>query len=1328
MKLNLRLFTRSVAMCFAAALSVATASAQTQTTWIGAASGGEWNTDASWDALLTPGVGTNALIATATNVNYNVPMSAASFLGLTNKGTLNINAAGFNVSTISMTNIGSRLFINSGGVLTAGNILMCSNAQMAMFPGSTVTITRLDLGCDDSGSSAAASGPIHGFAGFTNNGGILNIGSTFLNAGNQSIGANTIGLVPKLMILGGTNNLGALTINRLQGGASASPVYGVDGLTVSNGVVTTTRILLGNNAHGLLLMVGGTFTNAGAFTVRNNTSTRPARFVQLGGFFSSASTSTNVLMSGFGTATNGDTVYAVLGGTNSVNGFQFGGYTNFFTFVTNLDLSVTTNVNSLPSPNLVLFTNAATINIGQYGIASNGVTLVNAALNTGGRFMSAADWTNTAPLTMAGGAFVAEDIDGNPHNIYSSGDLRGSGSWIKSGAGTMTLAASNTVTGNTFINAGTLALVNNGVTTFGSLASSAIITVGAGATFDISQAPNNILPASKTMAGSGTVVGSFAASDNSFISPAGISAQGTLTFANGLLVTNITFNMELTDNPSGVTKTNDAVKITGDLTASGVNTFAITPVGSLGIGTYKLIKYTGTFHGSLANFSVPATVGTLSNPAGEIDLIVTQVRPVATLQWRGDGLANVWDTATSSNWWNATHLDRFYTGDTNIFDDTATNSNLIVTESGALFPASAANVIVKGTNNFTFTGDGSISGLTGLIKTNSGTLALLSTNSYTGVTTVNGGGTISVLTLANNGVNGPFGPIGSTANLVLDNGTLRYDGPALTVDRGFTVGPNGGTINVTNVVTLTISNNVTGPGVLTKAGNGTLTLTVLSDYAGGTVVQGGTLRPNQGNNATINVLGTNNVTLVGTNAPVTFAIGANGETIVNGINVIATNFLNLNGNDTISGLLGDGLLWVNGAADTLSLRSTDSATFTGTLYANNLSFLRFNLSSGTSANYANATFDLGSNTCVLAARDGVTAQIGALQGGPGTGISWSTVSANPSTYIIGSKNMNCELDGFITDSNSVSRRISLVKVGTATFTLTGGTNDFVDDDFHDHIFYTNEVQYIGTTVISNGVLALVAPASITNSSSVTLATSTAVFDVSQSGDPAPDGFSIIPTGYFESVSGHSVAGLGTIRGGLIIDPGANLSVGLPGTTGVLTVTNTVTLHGTTSMKLIKGNTPSSDQVASTTAGSITYGGALVVTNGGGALAVNDTFTLFSAPTLSGSFSSTNLPSDYTWDTSQLGVNGTIKVTAVLVVVAPQFSSVNFTTLKNGSITFNATGSANGPLSIRNSTDVLTPLTNWTVINTGNFDGSGNYSTNLTVSPTAPKEFYILSTP
>jgi len=1337
MKLNLRIPGRTIVACIATAFGIATAFAQ-PSTWNGPATGGEWNTDASWNSLLTPGVGTNAFIGITTNVSYNVPMTAATILTLTNNGTLNINAAGFNAVGIVMTNIGSRLFVNNGGVLNvSGDFTVISNAQASMGPGSVVTINRLLLGADDAGASITNSANIHGFGGFTNAGGILNISQTLLNPDNQSLGTGT-GIAPRLMILGGTNNLGTLTINRLQGGNSASPLYGIDGLTVSNGVVTTTKINLGNNNAGLILVVGGTFTNAGAFTVKNGTVTRPARFVQLGGFFSSASPATNVLLTSLAAVGTGDTVYAVLGGTNSVNGFQLGGFTNYLTFVTNLDLSITTNVNLVGNGGTEDFTNAATINIGSYGIAANGNSTVNAALNTGGRFFSSTDWTNSAPLTMAGGTFVAADIDGNPHNIYCSGALRGSGSMIKSGAGTMTMVASNIFTGTAFINAGSLVLVNDGVTTFGGL-NSGTINVGQGATFDITPAPNFVLAGGKAMAGSGAVAGSFAASDNSILNPGGTGAQGTLTFSNGLFATNVSLTYELTDDTTGLIKTNDAIRVVGNLNVSGTNTFVVSPAGaSLAIGTYKLIKYTGSLVGNLSNFAVSTNTGTLSNPPGEIDLIVSQVRPVGNLVWIGDGSANLWNVGISSNWLNGVPHDRFYSGDNVTFNDFS--NNFTVNLSGLLLPAQSptangSNVVVNATNDFVIAGDGAIGGQTGLLKTNSGNLTILATNTYTGSTTIRGG-TVSVPVLNNSGTASSLGIGNDSSSLVLDNGTLQYYGDTKSVNRGFTVGSNGGTLIVSNgATTLTLSGNLTGPGVLTKTGNGQLTLSVLSDYAGGTVIKNGTVRAAQGSLATISALGTGPVTLNGTNSAnlATFWFGGDQEVLNNPLVIVGTlNQITNSGNDTVSGISGSGTVTLSGlSGNTLTIQAPDMTGFTGTLSVGTLGVLRMLPSSGSFMNLSNTTVDLGSLPSTLLNKNGnFTAQIGALIGSPSTKLEGaSATSGGQSTYVIGAKNLDTTFSGAISEVSGTAK-VNLVKTGTGTLTLNGGFTAVVGlDDQSDPVtnnLYTNLVQYTGSTTISNGVLAVAAPASISTSTNVTLASSTAVLDVSQVGTVDISGTNLIITGIFET--GQAVGGLGTIRGGLTMDTGASLNVGLPGTTGVLTVTNGVILNGTTSMKLIKGNTPSSDRLVSSTAGSITYGGALVVTNGGGTLAVNDTFTLFSAPTLAGSFSSISLPVGYTWDTSQLGVNGTIKVTAVLIVTPPQFSSVNFTSIRNGTIAISATGSANGPLSILSSSNVTTPLINWTPVGSGTFDGSGNFTTNLPVNPTAPHVFYILSTP
>jgi len=140
-----------------------------------------------------------------------------------------------------------------------------------------------------------------------------------------------------------------------------------------------------------------------------------------------------------------------------------------------------------------------------------------------------------------------------------------------------------------------------------------------------------------------------------------------------------------------------------------------------------------------------------------------------------------------------------------------------------------------------------------------------------------------------------------------------------------------------------------------------------------------------------------------------------------------------------------------------------------------------------------------------------------------------------------------------------------------------------------------------------------------------------------------------------------------VAGGTI-SPGG----GINGAAGTLTATNAISLGGNTVMKL---NYPGSDTLVSSTAGHISFGGVLTVTNIGGALQANQSFTLFSAPSLTGSFTSTNLPAtpNYTvWNTSQLGLNGTITLAPT---PPPAISTVNFGNLASGSITVNATNGA-----------------------------------------------------
>ena len=280
-----------------------TAHAQTTATWTGPASGGEWNTDANWDTGLAPAdATTNAFIGPGTNVSYNLPMVATSFGGLTNCGVLSVNTNGFNSTSIFLNRAGggAALFVNKGGVMNVtGNLGFCSNSVVSIGAGSSVTITgNLYIGSGLTGGSGGAT--VGAFGSLTNNGGALTATSTVLNPANQSIGTSC-----RLIINGGTNNLGAYSAQRSPGGASAPPALGTDSLVISNGFVNTTSISVGNNARGIMYLVGGTVTNTGNLTIKNSTSTRPARFLQRGGLFVTPDPSL-VLMSFSGT---GDTVY-----------------------------------------------------------------------------------------------------------------------------------------------------------------------------------------------------------------------------------------------------------------------------------------------------------------------------------------------------------------------------------------------------------------------------------------------------------------------------------------------------------------------------------------------------------------------------------------------------------------------------------------------------------------------------------------------------------------------------------------------------------------------------------------------------------------------------------------------------------------------------------------------------------------------------------------------------------------------------------------------------------------------------------------------------------
>jgi autotransporter-associated beta strand protein len=216
-------------------------------------------------------------------------------------------------------------------------------------------------------------------------------------------------------------------------------------------------------------------------------------------------------------------------------------------------------------------------------------------------------------------------------------------------------------------------------------------------------------------------------------------------------------------------------------------------------------------------------------------------------------------------------------------------------------------------------------------------------------------------------------------------------------------------------------------------------------------------------------------------------------------------------------------------------------------------------------------------------------------------------------------------------------------------------------------------------------------------------------------------------------NGQILAGIGGINGSLVVSSGATISpsgtnatagvIAATNSTGTLAVANGVTLNGTTIIKLNGSGTNDVIQAAA----NIQYGGTLNLVNISGApLVAGDSFQVFSAANYTGSFANLTpaVPGPgLAWDTSQLN-SGVVKVATG--ASQPVISS---TKVSGGNLIFSGTGgTALGSYSVLTTTNIATPLSSWTILTSGAFDGVGGFSITNPINPASSQQFYLLKTP
>ncbi|EPA4528546.1 autotransporter-associated beta strand repeat-containing protein [Salmonella enterica] len=512
---------------------------------------------------------------------------------------------------------------------------------------------------------------------------------------------------------------------------------------------------------------------------------------------------------------------------------------------------VATNVDALGSGDV---TDDATLELNTGGTFDNAIGGSGNVVKSGADTLTLSGSNSyTGGTTISGGTLVASNVEalgtGDVTNnatleLNTGGDfinnIGGTGRVEKSGDDTLTLSGSNTYTGGTLINGGTLVASNVEALGTGDVTDNATLALNTGGTFDnaISGSGQVVKSGDETLTLSGT---------NSYTGGTTISG-GTLVATNveALGSGDVTDDATLELNTGGtfdnaISGSGQVVK-SGDkmLTLSGANSYSGGTLISDGTLVASNVEALGT--GDVTNNATLAlnTGGDFTNNISGSGQVVKSGDDTLTLSGANSYTGG---TTISGGTLVATNVDALGTGD-------VTNSSTLELNTGGTF-------------------DNAISGSGQVVKSGDETLTLSGSNTYTGGTLISGGTLV-----ATNGDALGTGDVTDNATLELNTGgtfdnvisgsgqVVKSGDDTLTLSgaNSYTGGTliSGGTLVATSVEALgsgdvtdnavlelntggTFDNAISGSGQVVKSGDKTLTLSGANSYTGGTTISGGTL-------------------------------------------------------------------------------------------------------------------------------------------------------------------------------------------------------------------------------------------------------------------------------------------------------------------------------------------------------------------------------------------------------------------------------------------------------------------------------------------------------
>jgi autotransporter-associated beta strand protein len=714
--------------------------------------------------------------------------------------TVNYGGA-ITLGSAANANVGLRIFQatdNFSVINLKGGVVLANNASISV-AGSSTRVAKIDTaGISETGGSRVLSinDDVGGW-GQTNQTLAINAASTY--TGGTILGGGTLQLGNKDAI--GTGSLTVAAASALQ--SNTDLTTGGSG-PIANAVIANAALTLsGNSNFELSGLVSGT-----AGIVKSGTSTV---------ILSSANT-----YAGTTTINNGTLRYGINGTTPSTS-------------------AVTVNPNAAGNTATLDLNGfngtVASLTIGGTGQTATSTSVVQTGAGTltlGGALTTNATGNPTATPVISGNldlgaanrSIVVANSTGSLVDLDIQAVVSGTGfGFTKTGAGVLQLSNSNTYTGTTTLFAAT------GNTTNGVIAATATNALGTG---PVALNFNTGAVTAQLALSGGITLG------NSSITTTGAGSDGV---TNGII-----------RSVSGANSISGSLNLTG---GGGSSTYradtgsSLTVSGNIGgiLGnTNRFVTLVGggdfVFNGNITNTNdaSASTVGLDVGNTGTTTVSGNNTYTLATTVQSGAtliaGSSTAFSGASAATVTGTLRLAGF--------------SNSVGSLAGAGIVenanATAATLTTGSSGSTTFSGviqDGTGGGALGLTKTGASTLTLSGVNTYTGITSINGG---KISISADSGLGAaPGAPVAN--QLTLNGGSLVTSASLnLDINRGVTLAAGGGTFEPAAATTLNIAGDITGVGgLILNSSGGTLELsgTAANTYSGATTITAGTLDLNK---------------------------------------------------------------------------------------------------------------------------------------------------------------------------------------------------------------------------------------------------------------------------------------------------------------------------------------------------------------------------------------------------------------------------------------------------------------------------------------------------